>query len=101
MPEQLAEQPGGITARTAHLFQGFLLRLHAGFKPDGILDVLPQALIDGDEEINGARLVLFGNLLPLLFCPPPGFPSTSRRMAARYFMNWGVNQHLRWNGASS
>ena len=73
MPEQLAEQPRGIAARAAHFFQRFLRRLHAGFEADGVFDVLPEPLVDGDEKINRARLVLFGNFQPLLFGAPFGF----------------------------
>ena len=73
MAEQLTQQPRGIAARTAQFFQRFLRRLHAGFEANGVFDVLPEPLIDGDEKINRARFFCFGNFQPLLFGAPFDF----------------------------
>ena len=73
MPQQLAEQPRGIAARAAHFFERFLRRLHAGFEADGVFDVLPKPLVDGDEKIIRARLVRFRHFQPFLFCAPFDF----------------------------
>ncbi len=69
MAEQLAEQPGGVAARTAQLRERFLRRLHAGFEADGVFDVLPKPLVDGNQKIIRARFVLFREFEPFFLRP--------------------------------
>jgi hypothetical protein len=73
MPEQLAQQPRGIAARTAQFHERLLRRLHAGFEADGVFDVLPQALIDGDEKINRAQLFAVSGIPAAPFSSGVGF----------------------------
>ena len=81
MAEQLAQQPGGIAAGAAHFFQRLLRRLHAGFEADGVFDVLPEPLVDGDEKSFVRGFSLSGHFQPLLFGAPFGF---AEQIAARW-----------------
>ncbi len=54
MAHQLHQQGGGIPARSRALRQGFLGQLHTGFEANQIANVLGDALIDADHEIDGA-----------------------------------------------
>ena len=51
---QLHQQGSGIAARARALRQRFLRQLHTRFEADHVLDVVSEALIDTDDEINGA-----------------------------------------------
>ena len=51
----LAEQPGGVAAGAGTEVEGLLRGLHAGLEADGVADVLPDLLVQRDEEIDGAR----------------------------------------------
>ena len=66
MPHQLHQQPRGVAARAAHLGERFLWRLHAGLHADGVLDVFPQPLVDGDDEIVRRLFLAVGQFQPLL-----------------------------------
>ena len=63
--QQLHHQPGTVAAGAAGLGEGFFGRLHPGLQPDQVADVVLQALIQADQEIDGARLV--GRLQPCGF----------------------------------
>ena len=70
---QLHQQPRGVTAGTAHLRKRFFRRLHARFHADGVFDVLPKPLVDGDDEIIRRRFFTVRHFQPLLFRAPLHF----------------------------
>ncbi|MDT4827529.1 hypothetical protein FQZ97_608780 [compost metagenome] len=53
--QQLDQQPAAVAARAGGLGQGFLGALHAGLEADQVADVLAQALVEGDQEVDGRR----------------------------------------------
>ena len=65
VPHKLHLQPSGVATRTAHLRERFLRRLHAGLHADGVFDVLPKPLVDGNEEIVRGLLLAVRQLQPL------------------------------------
>ncbi len=66
MTQELHEQPGGVAARTAQFRERLFRRLHARFEPDGVFNVLPQPLVDGDDEIVRGLFFAFRQFQPLL-----------------------------------
>ncbi len=57
--EGLAEEPGGVAAGAGAEVEGFFGGLDAGFEADGVADVLPDVLVQGDEEVDGAGAGVF------------------------------------------
>jgi hypothetical protein len=55
--QQLHHQPAGVAARTRQVGQGHFRRLHARLHADQVADVVLQALIQPDQEVDGALLV--------------------------------------------
>ena len=55
--QQLHQQPARVAAGTALERERFLRRLHARLQPNGVGDVLPQLLVDADQEVDGALLL--------------------------------------------
>jgi hypothetical protein len=51
---ELHQQGGGVPTRSRALGQRFLGRLHARLEADHVANVAREALIDADDEINGA-----------------------------------------------
>src|SRR5439155_3168872 len=56
----LAKQPRRIAARTIAERECFLGRPHSRFEADQVLDIAPEALVDGDQKINRARAEVWG-----------------------------------------
>ncbi len=53
MPQQLHQQPRGVTARARCVLQGELRGLNARFHADQVSDVLAQALVETDQKVDG------------------------------------------------
>ena len=58
LAQQLHQQPAGVAAGAAALGQRVLGRLHARLHPDRVRDVLLQLLVDADQEVDRALLLL-------------------------------------------
>jgi hypothetical protein len=56
VPERLHQQPAGVAAGPAGLGQRLFRRLHAGLHADEVADVALQALVQADQEVDGALL---------------------------------------------
>ena len=54
--QRLHQQPTGVAATSRTQRQRFLGRLHARLHPDQVADVALQALVDADQEVDGAAL---------------------------------------------
>ena len=54
MAQQLHQQPARVAARAAGLVQRLLGRLHAGLQTDQVANVVLQALVEPDQEVDGA-----------------------------------------------
>jgi hypothetical protein len=56
MAQHLHQQPGGVTARAARQFEGFLGRLHAGLEADDVAHRLLHLPVEVDQKVDaGAR----------------------------------------------
>ena len=53
--QDLHQQPGAVAAGSRGQLQRLLGRLDAGLEADGVAGVLPQALVQGDQEVDGGR----------------------------------------------
>jgi hypothetical protein len=54
--QQLDEQPAGVAARAGAARERHVGRLDAGLEPDDVADVAGEALVEADQEVEGARL---------------------------------------------
>ena len=55
--QRLHHQPAGVAARAVGAHEGLLRRLHPGLHADVVADLVLQALVQADEEVDGALLV--------------------------------------------
>ena len=65
VPQQLHEQPAGVSARAARVGERRLRRLHAGLHANEVLDVVLQPLNQRNQEVDRRRR-LPGNLREVL-----------------------------------
>ena len=53
--QQLHQQPGGVTAGTARVFERVLGRLHTRLHANQVANVFAQALVEADQEVDAGQ----------------------------------------------